>query len=140
MPNVKPPVGSQVKVRSRLVYAHHGVTIGDGWVVHFSSSPLKKLLNRKAIKVMMTSLDDFCDGAKWKVVNHRNPCSAAKAVQRAKMGIGYSNYNLLRDNCETFARWCTTNDPRTLQVLGWRRPGGGKGYNKKRKGSKDQPR
>ncbi len=39
-----------------------------------------------------------------------------EALRRAQAEVGVSTYNLLTDNCQHFATWCTTGERRSHQV------------------------
>jgi hypothetical protein len=130
MGEARPPLGAHIRVRRWVPgpYWHHGVYVGDGWVVHLTGGAVRKLLGIETPRVRKTALDEFCDGGEWKYVNHKNPCTPEKAVRRAEDSVGYEHYNLLKDNCEHFATWCVTNDARSRQAFGLARKEAGKGY------------
>lgn len=133
----KPPKGTHIKVRRWIpvppfTFTHHGVYVGKGWVVHLTGGVIRKILRIKTPRVQQDSLNDFCNGADWVVVEHSDGCTPTKAVRRAKQSLGYEDYHLLKNNCEHFASWCTTNDARSLQAFGIlpKRLDNGKGYRK----------
>ena len=117
----RPPEGAHIKVRRWLPfpYTHHGVYIGNDKVIHLTGGPMMKLLGLKKPVVRQDSLDDFCDGANWKLIKQ----GSYKAINKAQKSLGYEDYNLITNNCEHFATWCTTNDAHSLQALGLRRTG-----------------
>lgn len=82
----------------RVGYTHHGIYIGAGRVIHY-------LLD----KVQVDSLEIFADGAKiHKKSNDESPIiySRDEVVSRAYRRLGEDNYNLIFNNCHSFARWC----------------------------------
>lgn len=124
-----PPNGAHIKVwRNLPPLWHHGVYVGKGWVIHLSGSIFGKVFGIDTPTVRKDGLAEFCDGADWVVVPHSDGFIPKEAVRRAEQSLGYEDYNLLMNNCEHFASWCTTNDARSLQALGLRRAGNGRGY------------
>lgn len=90
---------------------HHGIYIGNGRVIHYAcfSKAFKK------DKVLETTYSKFADGAivedykleyKLKVYRY-NP---RDIIERAKSRLYEDKYNLVFNNCEHFANWCTHGD------------------------------
>lgn len=82
----------------RVGYTHHGMYIGNGEVIHY----LKDC-------VSIDSLETFADGAKIHKKSDyesRLSYSADEAVRRGYSRLGEDEYNLFKNNCENFVRWC----------------------------------
>jgi hypothetical protein len=103
--------GDHIRVR-RGVYFHHGIDCGDGRVIHYNGSPLR----RRDAKVACTSMDEFSRGCPIEVVHACPPEDADTVLERAFSRLGESLYNLFRNNCEHFAWWCVTGKGRSHQV------------------------
>jgi hypothetical protein len=108
----EPQLGAHV-ISHRRRYSHHGIYVGGGRVVHYagfayglSSGPIEEV-----------SLCEFA---------HRRPIWTRRAVRpafppeevvrRARMRVGESQYQVLRNNCEHFCEWCLHGEPRSFQV------------------------
>lgn len=115
MNNQNLSVGTHIKT-SRGLYEHHGILCDDDVVIHYAgfAQPFKK----GAIEV--TDLDTFLgDATTFKVVNY--PSSEVQyvgyeVVERAFSRLGEDNYNLIFNNCESFACWCITGKSKSEQV------------------------
>ena len=103
--------GDHVKVR-RTVYAHHGIDIGDGTVVHFTGEPG----NKSDAKIRQTSMEDFLHGGELEIVKYKKCNPPNKVIKTALSRKKQEGYNLLNDNCEHFARYCKTGQHESEQV------------------------
>ncbi len=92
------------------LYAHHGIYIGDGKVVHYAKT------NAGQTKIALTSLEEFAKGRAIKIVRYEFCDRPEVVVQRALSRLGVDNYDLIFNNCEHFATWCKTGDGRSAQV------------------------
>ncbi len=105
--------GNHIKVR-RKMYSHHGIFIGEDEVVHYSG----EVKNRDCAQVCKVSLEAFLQGGIPSVVEHRNTLfSPDEIVTRALSRVGEAKYDLVFENCEHFATWCTVGKKQSKQVL-----------------------
>lgn len=104
-------IGDHVYV-DRGVYTHHGVDMGDGWVIHFSSADGTKT----GATIRWTTIGDFAGSAEVKVQAYGVRFEAAQAAERARSMLGNSGYDLFANNCEHFATWCVTGEHNSTQV------------------------
>lgn len=103
-------------VTDRILYAHHGIYVGHGRVVHYAglgngweSGPVEEV-----------SLKQFANGERVFGLAHTSPSfSNAEIVVRARSRLGENMYHILRNNCEHFCEWCVTGRKRSLQVRKW---------------------
>ena len=103
--------GDHLKVQ-RLGYTHHGVEIDGGKVVHYSG-----LADRLAAgPVQVVSKARFACGRPVEVVRHRRRLPPDEVIERALSRLGEDRYNVLIRNCEHFATWAVTGEPRCAQV------------------------
>jgi len=112
--------GDHIKVRRYGgLYAHHGIEVGDGSVVHFSGEPF----NGVEPRVCRVPLEEFVEGGTPKVVRYheelRDPeqvvAEALRFVARDEAGER-EDYRLWRNNCEHFASFCKIGRRRSSQV------------------------
>lgn len=106
--------GDHIRAR-RLggLYTHHGIDVGDGTVVHFDGDPFR----RADARVRRVPVEEFAKGATVKTVSHVGTShDADEVIARALHRLGEGGYDLLRNNCEHFARACKTGAPRSRQV------------------------
>lgn len=98
------------------MYAHHGIDLGDGRIVHFGEPG--KEAPEAAIRV--TSMDDFLKGGRPIVVNYEPEqlLDPEESVRLALAGVGQKGYSLAFNNCEHFATYCKTGSKESRQV--WR--------------------
>ncbi len=95
--------------RQHGLFHHHGIDLGDGTIAHY--------LEGRAI--IRSSLDEFCAGQNYSVINHEFACTKSVTLRRAMSRIGEQSYNLLFNNCEHFANWCKTGKHRSNQMEDW---------------------
>lgn len=106
--------GDHIRVRRKL-YAHDGIVVGDGQVVHFTGIARDKASGR----IQLDSLAEFLAGAdRVEVIEYaRGSCHAPDDVVRlAWSRVGEGEYHLLIWNCQHFARWCKTGHENSDQV------------------------
>lgn len=120
---VKAPVpGDHIRVeRLGGLYYHHGIFIGNDQVIHFTTQHGGEIINWKDAKVIQSSLDDFLkDGCvecrQYSLEETKELYSPEQIIANAKACIGYSNYNLIFNNCEHFAYSCTMGKHRSPQI------------------------
>ncbi len=109
-----PSVGDWVRVY-RNGYWHHGIYIGNGWVIHFTAPGHKDVQNAR---VVLTDWATFmATSRRAQIVRPRVPVFAPDViVQRAHLQMGRGGYNLAFNNCEHFASWCVTGRFESVQV------------------------
>lgn len=102
---------------------HHGILCPDGDVIHYSGMDGPKSLSNA--RITRTSMSLFQVDARFSVhtvsyppSRYRNIYPPDEVVRRAESRIGHQGYNLMRDNCESFARWCVIGDHTSFQSQG----------------------
>jgi hypothetical protein len=105
-------LGDHIKVKRRLRYYHHGIDIGKNRVIHFTGEPGRK----KDASIEETSLEEFLNGGKIKIVKYSECFNPQETVEIAKKFLSESGYNLFWNNCEHFARYCKTGEKKSEQV------------------------
>jgi Lecithin retinol acyltransferase len=109
-------------VRSMDVGTHHGIDVGDGSVVHWSTGPSEakgspgKIGGMERAEVRQTSLAEFAAGRPVWVRTYRRCHGADAVVARARARVGQRGYDLAENNCEHFACWCKTGQHKSAQV------------------------
>ena len=105
--------GDHIRVpRLGGLYYHHGIDVGNGWVIHFSGEPLHP---GNAV-VCEVSLEEFLGGAAADIVEHAEALPPEETVRLARSRLGETGYHLLFNNCEHFATWCKTGKAYSRQV------------------------
>jgi hypothetical protein len=103
---------------------HHGILCGDGEsVVHYAGmNGVKTFANAR---IMRTALAEFQDDptrplhiVTYSPALHPVVYAPADVEARAEARMGHAQYDLLADNCETFARWCVTGREVSQQSTG----------------------
>ena len=98
---------------SSTIYRHHFIEVFHGKVVHlFDEAKLQRLASVRVD-------DEFVATRGRKKRLHGS--GGLAAAQLAMSRIGDSGYDLAYNNCEHFARWCTTGEHRSKQVTCGRR-------------------
>lgn len=105
---------------SRGFYEHHGIYVGKLRVVHFTDVHGGK----GDATIRVGTVADFAAGAAVMVVRYTECFSAPDVLERARICIGNSGYDLFQNNCEHFARWCKVGRHESLQVKNLRRAAG----------------
>lgn len=114
------PLGAHLMVHRRHGYAHHGIYIGSGQVVHFSGEPTSLLDKFAGAQITIASLEEFRGPDELKWIEHEDvPYSPEEVVERAHSRVGESGYGLFKNNCEHFANWCCTGNETSGQVKYW---------------------
>jgi len=108
----EPPLGAHL-VTSRFTYAHHGVYVGGGAVVHYAA--FAKHWHRGPVEE--TSLTCFAHGHPvWVRAGRRNGLQSAEIVRRARSRLGENRYRFFSNNCEHLSEWCVNDEHRSPQV------------------------
>jgi hypothetical protein len=108
----EPALGAHL-VTQRRGYAHHGIYVGGGTVVHYTGFAS----SAQPGPVAEVTLAQFAAGHTIAVWPH--PCpkfAGAEAVRRARSRLGENCYRLLTNNCEHFCAWCLFGEGRSEQV------------------------
>jgi len=106
------PLGAHLTT-SRRGYAHHGVYVGGGRVVHYAGfsgfwqcGPVEEV-----------SLSRFSAGREVQIVKHAPSLFFPEdIVRRARSRLGENDYRLLTNNCEHFCNWCFSGISHSAQV------------------------
>jgi hypothetical protein len=110
--NEEPALGAHL-VTLRLAFAHHGIYVGGGNVVHYGAFAHQF----RTAPVEEISLPFFAHGHTVFVRPHAAPrFDCAEVIHRARSRLGESSYDLLRNNCEHFCEWCVQGVPCSYQV------------------------
>ena len=112
MARKKIPIGSHIKV-NRGTYAHHGIYVGRGKVIHHSGWSTGIF---KKGPIAMVSLEEFLDGGDLGVVEYGRKLSKEKILANARSKLDEENYSIFSNNCEHFATWCSTGTRKSAQV------------------------
>src|SRR5262245_4591317 len=90
-----PPLGAHV-VTPWLGFAHHGIHVGEGKIVHYGAL-VYDIIRRPVEEV---TLEKFANGRPVFVVSHAEAVlDAGEVVQRARSRIGENRYRLMSMNC-----------------------------------------
>lgn len=105
-------VGDHIKVvRWPAPYAHHGIYVGEGQVIHFNGTSDGK----SSATIRLDSLETFCGRHIPEVVTYAKCLAPEFVADRARGRLGWSGYDLFANNCEHFARWCKTDEHKSEQ-------------------------
>jgi Lecithin retinol acyltransferase len=116
--NEEPPLGAHL-VTARFAYAHHGVYVGLGAVVHYAA--FAKLWRRGPVEEI--SLTRFADRHPvWVRPARPTGLPGAEIVRRARSRLGEDRYRFLSNNCEHLSEWCVNGEHRSSQVERFLRP------------------
>jgi lecithin:retinol acyltransferase len=111
-PNEEPPLGTHL-ITPRFAYAHHGVYVGGGRVVHYAA--FAKHWRRGPVEE--TSLTRFaCGHIVWVRPARPHGLQYTEIVRRARSRIGENRYRFFSNNCEHLSEWCVNGEHRSLQV------------------------
>jgi hypothetical protein len=110
--NEEPPLGAHL-VTPRFAYAHHGIYVGAGIVVHYSGFPC----DWRRGPVEEISLKLFAHGHPVRMRPARpNGLPCAEIVRRARSRLGENRYRFFSNNCEHLSEWCVNGEQRSPQV------------------------
>ncbi|HSM83989.1 MAG TPA: lecithin retinol acyltransferase family protein [Nodosilinea sp.] len=106
--------GEQIYVLRDLVgvpglYQHHGIDCGDDTVIHYSKA-------REEAEIARTSYAAFAWGQAVYPVRQSLIYTPELVIERASSRLGERQYDLLQNNCEHFATWCTTGRSESRQL------------------------
>jgi hypothetical protein len=107
----EPALGSHL-VTPRFGFAHHGIYVGNGRVVHYGA--FVHGLHRGPVEEVSVSRFT-CRHTLWiRPSTARFDCE--EVIRRARSRIGENGYRLLSNNCEHFSEWCLRGEHRSEQV------------------------
>ena len=86
--------GAHIMVK-RFGYEHHGLSLGDGLVIHYSEGTIRT-----------SPIQDFCGRNTPYIVESTCIYDTEHIISRAYSRIFEKEYNLLVNNCEHFVLWC----------------------------------
>jgi Lecithin retinol acyltransferase len=110
----EPPLGSHL-VTPRLLYAHHGIYVGNGRVIHYAGLAH----GLRCAPVEETSIERFAQGRGIQVRRDSRCFARCEVVERARSRLGENRYSVLTNNCEHFCAWALRDERRSItQVLG----------------------
>jgi Lecithin retinol acyltransferase len=113
--NEEPPLGSHL-VTPRLCFAHHGIYVGGGRIIHYGG--LGHRLLRGPVEEI--SLARFTCGRRAWVRTHELPrFGCPEVIRRARSRVGENCYRVFSNNCEHFCEWCLQGEHRSYQVEGF---------------------
>jgi hypothetical protein len=108
----EPTLGAHL-VTQRRGYAHHGIYVGDGKVVHYAG--FAGSAHRGPVAEV--TLEQIAAGHAIAALPHSLPKFAGvEAVRRARSRLGEDSYRLLTNNCEHFCAWCVFGENRSEQI------------------------
>ena len=105
--------GDHIYVRRKgLLYSHHGIYVGDGFVIHFKGLEKEK----RDPAVIITDIDNFLHKGKLRRRKYERRLPHSETLRRARKHLFKKRYSLAFNNCEHFATYCATGRKRSLQV------------------------
>jgi hypothetical protein len=107
----EPALGAHL-ISPRSAYAHHGIYVGSGSVIHYAGWAN----NRETGPVEETDLQTFTQGRGLRIAQHRNADSPQNILERARSRVGEQAYSVFANNCEHFCNWCVTGDHQSSQI------------------------
>lgn len=119
----KPPKrGDHIRVqRMGGIYAHHGIYVSDNEVIHFTGKDDDSILDWSKPEVIQTNLAVFLNGGVLEIKEYTDEefpdlYSPDQIVEYARACLGDKGYNLIFNNCEHFANYCTLGRFKSNQV------------------------
>jgi len=111
-PGEQPTRGAHL-VTPWLGFAHHGLYVGEGRVVHYGA--LMYDIVRKPVEEV--TLECFAGGRPIFIVEHGEAClDTEEVIRRALSRLGEKRYRLFTNNCEHFVEWCLHDVARSFQA------------------------
>ena len=103
--------GSHLKADYGM-YQHHGIACGDGTVIHFG----RGIFDLENAIVERVDLQTFGNGKQVEVVDSAMTFDSRTVVERAFSRLGEKGYDLWKNNCEHFVRWCRSDENESQQI------------------------
>lgn len=104
--------GDMIRI-SFVNFYHYGIFVSEDEVIQFGMPPTEGLLNRdsSAIEVCVSNIDEFACGKIVEVASvqkgdKQKRLAPKKTVKLAREMIGHKGYDVVKNNCEHFARHC----------------------------------
>lgn len=94
-------------------YHHDGIYLGNGQVIHLTSSPGE---GKVGARVRIDPLEAFASGGPVTIRPYAGGHDPDAIIARALSQVGEGSYHLLFNNCQHFARLCATGDHVSEQV------------------------
>jgi Lecithin retinol acyltransferase len=111
-PDQEPQRGDHLVVSWRG-FAHHGIYLGGGRVIHYNARVYQ--LARRPVEE--TDMQEFAEGRRVFIVAHAESVyDADQVIERARSRLGEDRYHLLNNNCEHLVEWCLHGIARSFQV------------------------
>jgi hypothetical protein len=110
--NEEPPLGSHL-VTPRRGFAHHGIYVGRGNVVHYRSV-VRHFCRGPVEEVSLASFAQ--QRAIWVRSQSPSRFDGTEVTNRARSRLGEDRYRPLSNNCEHFVEWCLRDEHRSYQV------------------------
>jgi hypothetical protein len=108
----EPAVGAHLVTPWRG-FAHHGVYLGGGRVIHYNA----RVYRFKRRPVEETDMPEFAEGRLVFVVCHAGSThDVDEVLRRARSRVGEDRYHLFNNNCEHLVEWCLHGVARSFQV------------------------
>ena len=86
-------------------------------MIHFASLEGDEISPENAI-IHETTLEKFLSNRTLKIDNNTEVhFSETEIVRRARSRLSEKGYNLFKNNCEHFARWCATGENISYQII-----------------------
>lgn len=98
--------------RTRRLYKHHGIYVGDGKVINVTGSIREKV----DPEVRETDLSRFLKGGTLKRREYKERLPASETLRIARRHISDKSYSMIWNNCEHFATYCATGKRMSRQV------------------------
>ena len=107
------------KLGGKNTYEHHGVYLGDGKVVHFHGA------NKDKAEPCTCDIHEFGQGGlngQIYEVSYTDPILQESPYEEIlervdeALGQGWPQYNIVINNCESFATWLKTGTAQSSQV------------------------
>lgn len=93
-------------------YQHHGISLGDGRVVHFG----RGVFDLENACVEVVTEEEFSAGRPIQVVDSPVSFDPSTVAERALDRVGERGYELFENNCEHFAHWCRSGQWKSQQA------------------------
>lgn len=93
-------------------YQHHGISLGDGRVVHFG----RGVFDIENACVEVVTEQEFSAGRPIALVDSPIEFERSVVVERALDRVGERGYELFENNCEHFANWCRSGQSKSPQA------------------------
>src|SRR5688572_2420494 len=99
-------------VCARWLYTHHGIYVGNGYVVHYAGLAIG--LRRGPVE--QVSLERFAHGRSVWIQSGERRFDRCQVVDRALSRLGESQYRILTNNCEHFCEWALRDESCSRQI------------------------